>query len=198
MTETKKLICPECGGGLHEVYAAANYGRVLLLDQCGSCGGVWFDRWELYFVTDKSIKDLEGIDASSFAAPVAPHPAKGQCPRCEKELAIFSDNNLPKDALIERCPGCNGLWLNRGELGRYAVHRAAFRAKRPDFNPGTAELDTLKHLQKELKIGNIAIPTTMELAANNLKDEPPLNSKEVAKDLAFLALQSLVRLVFKF
>ena len=198
MTETKKLICPECGGCLHEVYAAANYGRVLLLDQCRGCGGVWFDRWELYFVTDKSIKDLEGIDASSFAAPVAPHPAKGQCPRCEKELTIFSDNNLPKDALIERCPGCNGLWLNRGELGRYAVHRAAFRAKRPDFNPGTAELDTLKHLQKELKIGNIAIPTTMELAANNLKDEPPLNSKEVAKDLAFLALQSLVRLVFKF
>jgi len=197
MTETKKLICPECGGGLHEVYAAANYGRVLLLDQCRGCGGVWFDRWELYFVTDKSIKDLEGIDASSFVAPVAPHPAKGHCPRCEKELAIFTDNNLPKDALIERCPGCNGLWLNRGELGKYAAHRNAFHAKRPDYNAGTAELDTLKHLQKELKVGNIATPTTLELASN-LRNETPINSKEVAKDLAFLALQSLVRLVFKF
>lgn len=197
MTETKKLICPECGGSLHEVYASANYGRVLLLDQCRGCGGVWFDRWELYFVTDKSIKDLEGIDASSFIAPVAPHPAKGQCPRCEKELAVFIDNNLPKDALIERCPGCNGLWLNRGELGKYAAHRKAFQAKRPDYDSGTAELDTLKHLQKELKLGSIAMPTTLELASN-LRNETPINNREVAKDLAFLALQSLVRLVFKF
>lgn len=197
MTETKVLICPECGGVLHEVYAAANYGRVLLLDQCRGCGGVWFDRWELYFLTDKSIKDLEGIDASSFAAPVAPHPAKGKCPKCEKELAIFTDNNLPKDALIERCPNCNGLWLNRGELGKYAAHRKTFSAKRQDSVNGTAELDTLRHLQKELKVADIATPTTLELASN-LRNETPINSKEVAKDLAFLALQSLVRLVFKF
>ena len=197
MTETKKLICPECGGVLHEVYAAANYGRVLLLDQCRGCGGVWFDRWELYFVTDKSIKDLEGIDARSFIAPVAPSPAKGQCPKCEKELSVFTDNNLPKDALIERCPGCSGLWLNRGELGKYASHRKTFNAKRQDSDNGTAELDTLKHLQKELKVANIATPTTLELASN-LRNETPINNREVAKDLAFLALQSLVRLVFKF
>lgn len=197
MTETKKLICPECCGELHEVYGEANYGRVLLLDQCRNCGGVWFDKWELYFVTGKSIRDLEGMDASSFIAPVAPHPAKGRCPKCEKELAVFTDNNLPKDALIERCPGCNGLWLNRGELGKYAAHRNSSRAKNQDCNPGAAELDTLKHLQKELKVANIATPTTLELASN-LRNETPVNSKEVAKDLAFLALQSLVRLVFKF
>lgn len=197
MTDPKKLICPECGGVLHEVYAAANYGRVLLLDQCSGCGGVWFDRWELYFVTEKSIKDLEGFDASSFVAPVAPSLAKGQCPKCEKELAVFTDNNLPKDALIERCSGCNGLWLNRGELGKYAAHRKTFSAKRQAPDNGTAELDTLKHLQKELKVADIAMPTTLELASS-LRNETPINSKEVAKDLAFLALQSLVRLVFKF
>jgi Zn-finger nucleic acid-binding protein len=197
MTEPQKLICPECGGVLHEVYAAANYGRVLLLDQCKGCGGVWFDRWELYFVTDKSIKDLEGIDASSFASESPVHTGKGQCPRCEKALTVFTDANLPKDALIERCPLCNGLWLNRGELGKYAAHRKTFRASRPDYNGGTAETDALKHLQKELRLGNMATPTTLELAAN-LQDETPVNSKEVAKDLAFLALQSLMRLVFKF
>ncbi len=197
MAQPDKLICPECGGELREVYAAANYGRVLLLDQCNGCGGVWFDRWELYFVTDKSIKDLEAVDASFFAAPVAVHGARGLCPRCEKELAKFTDPNLPKDALIERCPGCNGLWLNRGELGKYAAHRRAFRGMRGD-EPGTAETSALKHLQKELKIGDIAMPTTLELAASELKDAPPMNTKEVAKDMAFLALQSLMRLVFKF
>ncbi|CAG1066774.1 hypothetical protein BAC1_02407 [uncultured bacterium] len=197
MTQPKQLLCPECGGFLHEVYAAANYGRVLLLDQCKGCGGVWFDRWELYFVTDKSIRDLEAIDAASFAAAVAPHAAKGKCPRCEKALAIFTDPNLPKDALIERCPGCNGLWLNRGELGKYAAHRKVFRGER-DGEPGAAETSALKHLQKELKIGDIAMPTTLELAASELKEARPMSTREVAKDMAFLALQSLVRLVFKF
>lgn len=197
MTQPKQLFCPECGGLLHEVYAAANYGRVLLLDQCKGCGGVWFDRWELYFVTDRSVRDLEAIDSASFAAPVAPHPAKGMCPRCEKTLAVFTDPNLPKDALIERCPGCNGLWLNRGELGKYAAHRWAFRGKR-ESEPGTAETSALKHLQKELKIGDIAMPTTLELAASELREAPPMSTREVAKDMAFLALQSLVRLIFKF
>lgn len=195
MTDTKHITCPECGGILKEVYSQANYGRVLLLDQCQGCGGVWFDRWELYFVTDEAIKNLEGIDASSFAAPVEDHSSKGLCPRCEKELVLFTDPNLPKDAFISRCPNCSGLWLNRGELGKYAAHRKSFRASRPEYK--TAELDTLKHLQKELKLDNIAIPTTMELASKLQQDETPLNSKEVAKDIAFLALQSLVRLVFK-
>jgi len=197
MTQSQKLICPECGGALHEVWASANYGRVLMLDQCKACGGVWFDRWELYFVTDRSIKDLEAVDSAAFSAPVAPHPLKGNCPRCEKELARFIDPNLPKDALIERCPGCKGLWLNRGELGKYAAHRRAFRGVRGD-EPGTAETSALKHLQKELKIGDISMPTTLELAASELKDAPPMSTREVAKDMAFLALQSLMRLVFKF
>ena len=196
MTEIRKLSCPECGGDLHEVFAEANYGRVLLLDQCKSCGGVWFDRWELYFVTDRSIKDLEAIDAASFAAENPIDGGKGLCPRCEKELAVFIDPNLPKDALIERCQGCNGLWLNRGELNRFAAHRKTFRSNQPDYGASTAELGALKNLQKELKLGNLAVPTTLELASN-LQNEPPVNNKEVAKDLAFLVLQSLVRLVFK-
>lgn len=195
MINTKQLTCPECGGSFKEVYAEANYGRVLLLDQCQWCGGVWFDRWELYFITDASIKNLESVDAASFTAPVENHTAKGLCPRCEKGLVVFTDPNLPKDAFISRCPGCNGLWLNRGELGKYAAHRKTFRAARPEYK--TAELTTLKHLQKALKLDNIAIPTTTELASRLQQDEPPLSSKEVAKDMAFLVLQSLLRLVFK-
>lgn len=58
--------CPDCGGPLGGVYAEANYGRVLLLDQCRSCGGVWFDRWELYFLKDSSLGPLGRFDAGSF------------------------------------------------------------------------------------------------------------------------------------
>jgi len=195
--EVKKLVCPECGGALHEVFAEANYGRVLLLEQCRRCGGVWFDRFELYFVTGSSLKELEAIDGASFAAKPPDEAGKGLCPKCEKPLAIFSDPNLPKDALIERCGACNGLWLNRGELKRYAAHKKSFRPGRMEEGRAPSELGALKGLQKELNLGSLATPTTMELASK-LQDEPPLETKEVAKDMAFLALQSLMRLVFKF
>lgn len=197
MEETEKLVCPECGGALHEVFAEANYGRVLLLEQCRGCGGVWFDRFELYFVTGSSLKELEAMDRATFAAKPPDEAGKGLCPKCEKPLAIFTDPNLPKDALIERCKGCSGLWLNRGEIGKYAAHRKTFSGSRPDDGAGPSELGALKGLQKELKLGSLAVPTAMELASN-LRDEPPLDSREVAKDMASLALQSLVRLVFKF
>ncbi len=195
MTEAKEISCPECGGRLHEVYAQANYGRVLLLDQCRSCGGVWFDKWELSFTTSEAIRKLEAIDIKSLLSENPEEKGKGLCPRCEKALALFTDPNLPKDALIERCPGCSGLWLNRGELGKYARHKDSFSRGKVSVS---GEIETLKHLQKELKLENISTPTTMALAARLQEDdERPVDTREVAKDLAFLALQSFLRLAFK-
>jgi len=195
MTEAKDMTCPECCGALHEVYAQANYGRVLLLDQCRSCGGVWFDRWELFFTTSEAIRKLEGVDLDNLLSGNPVEKGKGLCPRCSMALVVFTDPNLPKDALIERCPDCSGLWLNRGELGRYARHKDSFRQGRPSE---TGEVETLKHLQRELKLDNISMPTTMELAARLQEEgDRPVDTKEVAKDVAFLALQSFLRLAFK-
>jgi len=59
----KQLTCPECGNGLKQVYAEANYGRVLLLDQCDKCGGIWFDSWELYYHKDAEAKRLDSIES---------------------------------------------------------------------------------------------------------------------------------------
>lgn len=193
--QDKILNCPCCGGELKEVYAEANYGRVLLLDQCHGCGGVWFDKWELYFVKPGSLKTLEAVDVKGLLAPHTDKCGRNQCPKCSSELVAFNDPFLPKDASIKRCPACSGIWLNRGELGKYAGFKSALTGNLREANP--SELETLKHLQKELKVSDIAKPTTLELASA-LDNEPPLNTKEVAKDVGFLILQSLLRLVFKF
>lgn len=189
----KELYCPGCGGRLREVWAEANYGRVLLLDQCDSCGGVWFDRWELYFVKPASLKSLHAVDFKTFLSENPFKKGSGECPRCSVSLVSFNDPLLPKDATIKRCERCSGLWLNRGDLSKYAIHREAHRG--PD-GPA-AELSTLKHLQKELNTKNLGRPTTLELASA-LENEPPIDTREVVKDMGFLILQSLLRLVFKF
>lgn len=188
--------CPECGGVLREVYSEANYGRVLLLDQCGACAGVWFDRWELLFATDKALDGLHEMDAWSLLARPPAEKGGGLCPACGQSLLLFEDANLPKDALISRCPGCAGLWLNRGELKRYAGHRRSLRPGRRAAS-GSAQIETLKRLQKELRPGELAMPTTHELASRLDGQAPELTTREVAKDLAFLALQSFLRLAFK-
>jgi len=196
MAEDKVLRCPGCAGTLKEVWAEATYGRVLLLDQCSLCGGVWFDRWELYFALAASVKSLHTVDMGAFLGAVPVRSGSGECPRCSVELEPFRDPGLPPDATIKRCKRCSGLWLNRGDLLKYASYKDRFKASgaaAPEHN----KLNALKRLQKELNTANSGIPTTLELASA-LDNEPPIETKEVVKDIGFLILQSLLRLVFKF
>lgn len=194
MKDDELLICPGCGGGLGHVRAAANYGRVLLLDQCADCGGVWFDRWELYFALPASLLTLREMDGARFISANPLKEGGGECPKCARALAPFTDPMLPEDALIERCARCSGLWLNRGVLERYARHKAAF-AGHGSAAPSVAEFKVLKNLQKALDTSRIAaLPGPPALSGG----DPPLETGEVLKDMVFLILQSLVRLVFKF
>lgn len=200
--ENKPLLCPGCGGNLKDVYAEANYGRVLLLDQCEDCGGIWFDRWELYFLKTGAARRLAGVDPSAVLAENPLRVGSGECPRCKKGLAHFHDILLPKDASIKRCPGCSGLWLNRGELTKYADHKdktvngkgakALNGAGKAEIEQ--AELKALKEMQKELDTDGLL------RAAHEPGplDEPPIKPEELKKDIAVLILHTILRLVFKF
>jgi Zn-finger nucleic acid-binding protein len=189
------LMCPGCALTLAPVYAEANYGRVLLLDQCPGCGGVWFDRWELFFIKGDALENLSRLDESALLALNPTQKGTDACPRCSSALAAFTDPALPADSTIKRCPRCNGLWLNRGELRRYSIHRRSFdvgRAPSPDRAIG---VEVLRRLQKELKAETLAAAPEPEGEA---LDAPPLDGGEFAKDMGFLILETLLRLVFKF
>lgn len=190
--ENKTLRCPGCPGALADVYAEANYGRVMLLDQCQGCGGVWFDKWELYFLKGKALEALHTVDEKSLFSTWEGKGA-GKCPKCDDvKLELFIDPQLPKDATIMRCNSCGGLWLNRGDIEKYANGKKTTKipAGETTFTM-PVPLDTLKHLQKDLD--------TRTLAAREdaPAQEPPLNGREFAKDVGFLLLQSVLRLVFK-
>ena len=97
--QDKKIICPECGDTLKEVYVEANYGRALLLDQCHRCGGIWFDTWELYYLNDAEAKRLDAVDMNIFLADNPAQKGSGLCPRCNNtSLESFQDPNLPSDS----------------------------------------------------------------------------------------------------
>jgi Zn-finger nucleic acid-binding protein len=117
--------CPHCATAMREVAARSRNGYLIMLDQCPRCGGVWCDRWELYPLAAEEAARIDGLDADRLQAPAAPPAGPGRCPRCTCALRRFHDPMLPPDARIERCPVCDGMWLNRGELARVKAHAVA-------------------------------------------------------------------------
>jgi len=196
MENRNRKKCPGCGGVLEEVYASATYGRVLLLDQCGACGGVWFDRWELYFLGPGEAKRLESVDHAAMAAPNPAKKGSGVCPLCAVGLLDFKDPALPPDACIKRCPKCSGLWLNRGELVKYAEHRARLRGNAASVQTGAAlpppGVKTLASLQKALDTSAVSRPWSLPEQAY----AAPLTASEVAEDLVPVILRILFSIIF--
>lgn len=186
--QAKILECPCCGASLAQAYARANYGRVLLLDQCPGCGGVW----ELYFSSEDSLRSLGAVDTGKLMAAHACIGVNGKCPHCQVELTPFVDPGLPKDASIRRCAACSGLWLNRGELARYADFKASIK-NRAALEPKGAGIEALRKLQKELDAATINKERAPDAGA-----AAPLNGKEFATDVGFLILETLARLLFPF
>jgi len=188
----KKKICPSCGGTLKEVFAKATYGRVLLLDQCGRCGGVWFDKWELYFLNPDEARRLDGLDLSALTALNPLSHGSGKCPLCAEALKDFTDPSFDADTSIKRCPQCSGLWLNRGELTRFTARRAKLRGADKKAAPHGPNLTTLKNLQKAIDTSSIGRPYALPAV-----DDSPITASEMAKDLAPVILRILFKLIFK-
>ncbi|MBI3398820.1 MAG: zf-TFIIB domain-containing protein [Deltaproteobacteria bacterium] len=200
----KKIACPECGNSLKEVYAGANYGRVLLLDQCERCGGIWFDCWELYHLKDAEAKRLDTIGINSLLAAPPSQQGSGLCPKCNTvSLEHFKDPNLPADSKINRCPKCNGLWLNRGELTKYDENKGKRRSRLEEAEGSEGVKNAIavdRQMAKWETISRLAavLKARPEQDANIVyAEDRKQESAALTKDAVFLILQILFRIIFK-
>lgn len=129
--EAAALKCPNGDGELKQVRAPARLGMELLLDQCGGCGGIWFDRFELFQLNESQAAAIDRVDNSSFRFPAGavdePH-----CPRCGRALFAFKDPNIPANIQMFICGDCEGIWLNHGLLAEYASFRLERGHQPPD------------------------------------------------------------------
>ena len=111
--------CPQCDSEMKKVSARANPGTLIVLDQCGKCGGLWCDKWELFPVEPEEAERLDPLDEELLQTPVAIKKESLYCPRCGDRLRVFKDPSLPPDVHLQRCRRCDGIWLNRGEFNRF-------------------------------------------------------------------------------
>ena len=123
------MICPNDGAGMRQVKVMSHYGQAIVLEQCAKCGGIWFDESELYRAKQGEAARIEMLDVEELRSPAAIQNASLLCPRDGAVLSRFQDRYFPGDIILERCPSCNGVWLNRGQFTRYQEYREAL--KRP-------------------------------------------------------------------
>jgi Zn-finger nucleic acid-binding protein len=123
MTElAQTLDCPNADGVLHPVQAHSRVGVVIRLDQCDHCGGVWFDKLELFQVDEAEARSIDPVDKASLRFPHGSSD-KPLCPRCRLQLKVFRDANIPDNIQLLMCDRCEGFWVNHGALAGYAQFR---------------------------------------------------------------------------
>ena len=110
---------------MHQVQITANYGLPLFLNQCDVCGGIWFDASALYRAKQGEAEKIDLVDTYILTASTPVENKLHLCPRDGAQLCRFNDANFPKDIFVERCPSCNGFWLNRGEFTKFQHARQA-------------------------------------------------------------------------
>jgi len=134
------LICPNDSVEMHPVRIESHYGQPIILDQCERCGGIWFDESELFRARQGESERIEMLDAGALRASSEMSNPTRLCPRDGAGLFRFTDTHFPEDIILERCPSCRGIWLNRGVFAEYQKGRREKMRQRevwiqPDGSP---------------------------------------------------------------
>jgi Zn-finger nucleic acid-binding protein len=119
------MKCPNDSNEMHKVQITANYGLPLFVNQCETCGGIWFDAAGLYRAKQGEAEKIDMVDTYILSTCTPVENKVHLCPIDGAQLSRFSDPNFPKDIFVERCPSCNGFWLNRGEFTKFQHARQA-------------------------------------------------------------------------
>lgn len=110
------MICPACNAHLTKVRIEG-----IELDVCKeSCGGIWFDRFELQKMDElHEFTDENLIDQLSVESPVkTDQDRRYHCPKCNDIVMMRHFWSINKQVEIDHCPNCAGYWLDEGELFR--------------------------------------------------------------------------------
>jgi Zn-finger nucleic acid-binding protein len=121
--------CPQCEVPMKPVTARANLGLLIELDQCGQCGGIWCDKWELFPIQADEAARLEPADQELLHMPLALMKKELFCPRCTARMSAVKESSLGPHVQFQRCFKCDAIWLNRGQFTRYKNHQEKVRSK---------------------------------------------------------------------
>lgn len=115
--------CPVCAIPMREIKAESTYDTPVFIDQCDTCGGLWFDDSEIYRIKIGEANDIEGVDKEKLRSKTEFQTENAQCPNDQSLLNKFRDPSYPDSLHICSCPKCDGLWVNRGQFVEFQKQR---------------------------------------------------------------------------
>lgn len=86
----------------------ARYGRVVLVDACDGCGGLWFDQQESQQLTSGAVVRL--IEQLTLRPARGVQP-RSPCPRCRQTLQEVHDQQRATRFTYRRCPAGHGRFI---------------------------------------------------------------------------------------
>ncbi len=98
----------------------------MAIDMCTDCGGAFFDHGELAKLARKqaeSFGKLEALVDPEDEPAAASHETSIKCPACSQTMERFQ-YAFCSGIMLDRCPGCSGIWADEGELQAIADHVA--------------------------------------------------------------------------
>ena len=141
------MNCPKCGTALSEISfkitdrswaGPGGEWRIMELDRCGDCDGVWFDADELERYVDGGI----AVSASRVVEPEKRRSLDekgGDCPVCAVALQRQPCRTNPRLS-IDLCAKCGGVWVDGPELAEAGGKDLPFgervKAMFGDLKPG--------------------------------------------------------------
>jgi Zn-finger nucleic acid-binding protein len=110
------MNCPKCNGNL----APFGTSEGVELDFCDGCFGILFDQGEVaeYFELAKDIPDLTTDLKLARKTDIT-------CPKCAHGAWLEIPYKPGGDLLIDLCPGCGAVWLDKGEFPKLEKLAAA-------------------------------------------------------------------------
>src|SRR2546421_10592268 len=102
MPTASAVACPKC-----RAYMFTRRRKGVEIDLCSQCSGIWLDDGELATLAETK-RDVPGEGQRRTPTPYA-------CPRCGQILQeqLYTRGS---ELLVDVCPGCEGVYLDQGEL----------------------------------------------------------------------------------
>jgi Zn-finger nucleic acid-binding protein len=117
------MLCPNDNSEMHQAEIVSHYGGPIFVDQCGKCGGIWFDESELFRAKQGEAEKIEALNTEMLRTPCVIENSTLFCPRDQGAMQRFTDKYFPQDIVLVRCPSCHGIWVNGGTFTKYQQFR---------------------------------------------------------------------------
>ncbi len=129
------------------------YEADVTVERCPTCGGTWLDAGELERIEQTVGRDYREAIANMPSDTIAAIEMAYQksapervCPKCGRAMER-REHGYCSQIMIDICPSCRGVWLDRGELAALEVFFEKSREETRELRNGFwASLRTLFHV----------------------------------------------------